>query len=99
MKESSSCFVSRIRRTFITVLVSFVFSFLFFRDNVTCHVNLFLEENSTAHAQNVLVHVYMPYYIGLGTLFDVEDANVYPILNQPDQGVTFSVYLQRCVLM
>ncbi|XP_060556763.1 uncharacterized protein LOC132717340 [Ruditapes philippinarum] len=60
-------------------------------DNVTCHVTLYLDENSTAHAQDVQVHVYTPYYIGFGNLFDVEDAVVTHISNLPDPGMKFSI--------
>lgn len=62
-----------------------------FRDNFTCYVELYLDENSTAHAHNVLVHVMSPYYMGFGSLFDVHDANVTHISNLPEPGMSISV--------
>lgn len=60
-------------------------------DNLTCDAILYLNENSTAHAQDVIVHVMTPYYIGFGSLYDVQDANVTHISNLPEPGMSFSV--------
>jgi hypothetical protein len=63
-----------------------------FSDNISCHVNLHLEENSTAHARDVVVHVMIPHYMGYLDMFDVKGADVNQTTLSPNEGIEFSVH-------
>ncbi|XP_052285668.1 uncharacterized protein LOC127881632 [Dreissena polymorpha] len=59
-------------------------------DNVTCTVLLRSTNTSTAHAQDVAVHVLTPPYVGVGQLIDAVDANV-TVTTDPATGITFKI--------
>ncbi|KAH3819894.1 hypothetical protein DPMN_121638 [Dreissena polymorpha] len=67
------------------------------RDNVTCTVLLRSTNTSTAHAQDVAVHVLTPPYVGVGQLIDAVDANV-TVTTDPATGITFKVR-HGCVII
>ncbi|KAL4226676.1 hypothetical protein ACF0H5_014656 [Mactra antiquata] len=60
-------------------------------DNVTCHAQLSLNESSTAHAQDVVIHVMTPHYIGFDQVYDIAGSNVTVNSNGTDAGFDITI--------